>query len=289
MPSTHLPSTQILSADTPPTTLVTAATGKTGARVAARLQAIGWPVRAASRSATPPFDWDDAATWPAALRGVDQVYLAYAPDLAVPGAFERMERFVTLAAEHGVHRIVLLSGRGEPVAQACERMVLASGVPATVVRASWFAQNFSEGHFAPALQHGALPFEATDVGEPFVHVDDIADVAVAALTEPGHAGALYEVTGPALLTMAEAVAQIGAAAGRPIEYIPMAPAAYEATLVQAGVPAALAGFLTELSTTTLDGRNAYVADGVQRALGRAPRSFEAFVREAAAAGAWAAS
>ncbi|PKN57791.1 MAG: NmrA family transcriptional regulator [Deltaproteobacteria bacterium HGW-Deltaproteobacteria-14] len=263
-----------------PTTLVLGATGKTGRRVAARLAERGWPVRHGSRSATPAFDWDSPATWPAALAGVDQLYVSYQPDLAIPAALPAITRLTRHARELGVRRIVLLSGRGEPGAQACEEVVLDCGIPATVVRASWFAQNFSEGHFLEPILAGTFPFPVDTVGEPFVDVDDIADVAAAALTteDDRHVGQLYEVTGPRLLTFPEAVGEIAAAAGRPIAFVPVSPEAYRQELLDADVPPPFADFLVQLVTTVLDGRNAQVSDGVQRALGRPARAFADFAR-----------
>jgi uncharacterized protein YbjT (DUF2867 family) len=274
-----------------PLTLVLAATGKTGRRVADRLEARGLPVRRGSRSAAIPFDWDDPSTWEPALAGVERVYVVYTPDLAVPAAPAAIQAFCALAVRLGVRRFVLLSGRGEEAAQQCERIVLdtaaASALDATVVRASWFDQNFNEGPFAELVLSGTVALPAGDVLEPFVDIDDVADVAVAALTENGHAGEVYEVTGPELLTFADAVARIAAASGRPIEYVQIPIEAFTAELAGAGLPPAMVGLLEYLFTTVLDGHNAYVTDGVQRALGRAPRDFEAYARDVAATSTWA--
>lgn len=272
-----------------PLILVIGATGKTGRRVADRLDAAGWPVRRAARSTTPAFDWADRATWPAALRGVDRVYITYAPDLAVPAAQGDIAHLIDLCLAAGVERLVLLSGRGEPGAQACERLVLDAALDATVVRASWFAQNFHEGPFAEMVQAGVVALPVGDIGEAFVDAEDIADVAFAALTEAGHVGEVYEVTGPRLVGFPEAVGCIARAAGRPIRFAAVAPADFHAGMVAAGQPPPLADFLVELFETTLDGRNAYVADGVQRALGRPPVDFADYAARAAATGVWSAS
>ncbi|MEO0603409.1 MAG: NAD(P)H-binding protein [Myxococcota bacterium] len=269
-----------------PTTLVLGATGKTGGRVADALAARGWPVRRGSRAATPAFDWEDATTWSAALEGVDQVYLTFQPDLAMPGAVEAIRTFTDLAVDRGVSRLVLLSGRGEPAAQACERIVQQSGLGWTVVRAGWFMQNFSEGHLLGPVLQGVVKLPVPDTVEAFVDVDDIAEVAVAALTDPRHDGEVYEVTGPRLVWLSEAVATVAAASGREVRFESLEPAAYVEYLVGAQVPRPLAAFLADLFPMTLDGRNTYVTDGVQRALGRPPRDFTAYARDAAAAGAW---
>lgn len=270
-------------------TLVTGATGKTGRRVVQRLQALGRPVRLGSRAATPAFDWHRPETWMPALRGVSAVYLCYQPDLAVPGALETVTAFTKAAAAARVERVVLISGRGEPAAQDCEVAVRAVGLPTTVVRASWFAQNFSEGVFAEQIQAGALAFPGGGVPEPFIDIDDIADVVTAALTEDGHEGELYEVTGPRLLTFAEAVGEIATASGRPIAYHDIPGDVFHAGMLEAGMPEDLAGFLTWLATTVLDGRNAQVCDGVERALGRPARDFSTYARHAAGTGIWRAA
>ena len=122
--------------------------------------------------------------------------------------------------------------------------------------------------------------------EPFVDADDIADVAVAALTEDGHIGRLYELTGPRLLTFAEAVDEVAKAAGREIRYVPISIEDYAAAAAEQGVPAEVIELLTYLFGEVLDGRNAHLTDGVQRALGRQPRDFAEYARDAAATGIW---
>ena len=267
--------------------LVLAATGKTGRRVAERLEAFGHPVRRASRSSDVPFDWNERSTWDSALEGVGAAYVVFTPDLAVPAAPAAIHAFAELAKDKGVTRLVLLSGRGEDAAQHCERIVQSSGIDSTIVRASWFAQNFDEGAFRELVLGDEVALPADEVLEPFVDIDDIADVAVAALTEEGHAGEVYEVTGPRLMTFADAVAEIAQATGREIRYRAISTEAFKAGLARAGVPNAHIELLDYLFTTVLDGRNAHVADGVQRALGRPARDFRNYAGNAAASGAWA--
>jgi uncharacterized protein YbjT (DUF2867 family) len=195
-------------------TLVLGGTGKIGRRVAERLKARGVRTRIASRSGTPSFDWNDRISWEIALDGVTAAYISYAPDLAVPGATDAIRAFSAKAREQGVQRLVLLSGRGEEEAQLCGRIVQDAGVEWTVVRASWFNQNFSEGEFLGMVLDGAITLPAAEFPEPFVDADDIADVAVAALTEDGHNGEIYEVTGPRMLTFTEVAKEISRAADR---------------------------------------------------------------------------
>lgn len=266
--------------------LVTGATGKSGRRVVRLLEERGHAVRAASRGAAVRFDWEDRATWAAALEGVDAAYLAYSPDLAVPVAAVTVGAFARQAADAGVRRLVLLSGRGEEAAQAAEAEVRAAGLDTTVVRASWFMQNFSEGAFLDGVLAGEIALPVGDVPEPFVDLDDVAAVAVAALTQEGHAGRAYELTGPRLLTFAEAVAEIAQASGRELRYTPVALDAFLGGLREGGVPEEAVGLLAFLFGELFDGRNAHLGDGVQEALGRQPRALGAWARETAGAGAW---
>jgi steroid delta-isomerase-like uncharacterized protein len=268
------------------TTLVVGGTGKTGRRVAERLQANGIDTRIASRTSNPSFDWNDASTWEAVLEGVKAAYITYAPDLAIPGATDSIRRFVDKAVTQGVKRLVLLSGRGEEEAQASERIIQEAGVEWTVVRSSWFMQNFSEGEFLDMVLGGAITLPAADVPEPFIDINDIADVVVAALTEEGHAGEIYEVTGPRTLTFTELAQEISQAAGREVQFVQIPKAAFAQAIAESGAPDEIAWLLNYLFETVLDGRNAYVCDGVQRALGREPADFAEYARRIAARGAW---
>jgi uncharacterized protein YbjT (DUF2867 family) len=268
------------------TTFVTAGTGKTGRRVVEQLRARSVPTRVGSRSGTPPFDWDDPATWEPALRNVVAAYIVYVPDLAVPAAVPAITAFTDLAVRSGVRRLVLLSGRGEEDAQRCEEIVQRSGAEWTIVRASWFSQNFSEGFLRDSVLSGEVALPVGSVEEPFVDAEDAADVVVAALTEDRHVGQLYEITGPRLLTFADAIGEIAKATAQDIRYSRIPIETFQATMTEQHLPADVIGLVTYLFTTVLDGRNARPTDGVPRALGRNPRDFTDYVRDAAAAGAW---
>jgi len=267
-------------------TLVLGGTGKTGRRVAEKLQALGVETRIASRSANPSFDWNDQSTWDNALEGETAAYITYAPDLAIPGAADSIRDFVAKTVANGVERLVLLSGRGEEEAQACERIVQEADVEWTVVRASWFNQNFSEGEFLGMVLDGAITLPAGDVPEPFIDVNDIADVAVAALTEEGHAYETYEVTGPRMLTFSELAQEISKATGREVQFIQIPKEAFAGAIAESGAPDDIAWLLNYLFETVLDGRNTYLCDGVQRALGREPADFSDYARRIAARGIW---
>ncbi len=214
------------------------------------------------------------------------MYVSYYPDLAVPGAADAVRSFAELAVESGVRRLVLLSGRGEEEARRSEQVVRESGAEWTILRSSFFAQNFSESFFLEPVLGGEVALPVGDVAEPFVDADDVADVAVAALTEGGHEGELYELTGPRLLTFAEAVAEISYASGREVRYVPISAEQFASALKEDGVPAEVVELMSYLFTEVLDGRNANLTDGVRRALGREPRDFAEYARDAAATGIW---
>ena len=233
-----------------------------------------------------PFDWADEATWAPALRDVGAVYVSYYPDLAVPGAVEAVRSFAALAMQQGVRRLVLLSGRGEEEAQRAERAVQEVSAEWTILRSSFFSQNFSESFFLEPILGGEVALPAGDVPEPFVDAEDIADVAVAALTEDRHAGELYELTGPMLLTFAEAVGEISRATGRKVRYVPISAEEFASALSQDGVPSEVTELIIYLFTEVLDGRNSHLTAGVRRALGREPKDFADYARDTANNGVW---
>jgi uncharacterized protein YbjT (DUF2867 family) len=268
------------------TILVVGSTGKTGKRVADLLESRGIAVRHGSRSADIPFDWDNPQTWAPAVAGVDKVYITYYPDLAVPGSVDAVRGLTERAKEAGVRRLVLLSGRNEVEAERAEDVVKACGLEWTIVRCAFFAQNFSEGAWLDEVLAGSVSLPVRDVQEPFVDADDIADVVVAALTEDRHAGQLYELTGPRLLSFGDAVAEVAKASGRPIGFVSVPIDDYVAMLAEYGMPQDFIWLLNHLFTEVL-GSKAQLADGVQCALGREPKDFADYARETAATGVWA--
>lgn len=268
------------------TTLVLAGTGKTGRRVVSGLAARDVPVRVGSRRADPPFDWEDETTWEPALRGVDAVYVAYHPDAAFPGAAGVVGSFANLAVDCGVRHLVLLADRGSAEAERCEQAVRDSGAEWTVVRAGFITQNFSEAFLVNLVRAGVVALPAGDVAEPFTDAEDIADVAVAALTENGHAGRTHEVTGPRLLTFADAVGELARVTSGEVRYLPVTPEQFISSLTERGVPAEYATQLAGLMVEVFDGRRAHVTDTVERVLGRQPRDFAEYARETATTGVW---
>jgi len=257
-------------ADFMQTTLILGGTGKTGRRIARRLE----NARIASRANG--FDLGDTASWASAIDGVTAVYLVE-PELRAA----RLPRFVDQAVAAGVSRLVLLSAprageEGHPL-HAAERAVRESGAGWTILRPQWFAQNFSEGPWAAGIREGVLALPAGAGAAPFVDAEDIADVAAAALTDDRHAGEVYDLTGPRAVGFGEAVDLIHRATGREIEYADVEPRAFVERQIGYGVPETVARLLTGLLADLREGRGADLGDGVERALGRPPRSFEEFV------------
>lgn len=267
--------------------LVTAVKGKTSSRVARMMDQKGITYRGVSRSSEIPFDWYDPRTWDKALEGIKAAYLVFLPDLAVPGSIEIITAFTELAKKKGVEKLVLLSGRGEEEAQKCEQIVLHCGIPSTVVRASWFAQNFSEYFWQPEVLKGKITIPENHTKEAFIDIDDIAEVAFASLTEDGHEGKIYEVSGPELLSFDDIAHKFSEGLERPIEINHVSMDEFKQGLTQAHVPGDVVNLLEYLFTEVLDGRNAYISNGVEEALGRPATSFTQFINKTKTTGVWA--
>ncbi|MDG4762656.1 NmrA family transcriptional regulator [Solwaraspora sp. WMMD406] len=268
------------------TTLVLGGTGRVGRRVIQRLVERGVNVRVGSRSGTPPFDWEQPSTWADAFVGVKSAYLMYYPEIEWPGASEAVAKAAQLAVDAGVQRLVLLSARNQDEADRCEDAVTRLPVEWTIVAPASFNQNFDEGVFLEPLRQGVLALPCGDNADPFVDANDIADVAVAALTEDGHVGERYELTGPRLWTFAEGVAEISRATGRELSYVPITRDEFADAIVKDGAPREFADPLATLISEFFDGRNSSLADGVERALHRKPRDFADWVAEVAPTGVW---
>jgi uncharacterized protein YbjT (DUF2867 family) len=272
------------------TILVTGATGKTGRRVVRLLQERGAAVRAASRTGTPSFDWTDRNTWEPALQGVTAMYLVV-PDLGSPQAAETIATFARQAAAAGAQRAVLLSmpeggGPDHESVLAAERALEHAGLEWTVLRPRWFFQNFSEDFLRHPVLGGEVRLPAGDGKEAFVDAEDIAEVAVVALTEAGHAGWYYELSGPRLMSFQDAVEEIARATGRDLRYVPLTPEAYADEQRAQGVPEEWVQLSTGLYEYVRSGGLATLGDGVQRSLGRSPRDFSDYAKTAARQGLW---
>ena len=267
--------------------LVIGGTGKTGRKVVEGLRKAGQSVRIGSRSATPSFQWGDPTTWPAVLEGIDRMYVVYYPDLAVPGAYEAISGLMEEAKKAGVEKVVLLSGKGETEAERCEQVVAKSGMNYTLVRASWFSQNFSEYFFLEPILAGHVALPMADAQIPFVDTTDIADVVLEALQDDAHNGKTYEITGPETLSFEEAVKVIGESSGREIAFQSITLEQYTEGMKAAGVPddvVWLIGYLFQHVLTKAE--NQYVSHDIEKVLGRKATSFTKFAQEAAKTGVW---
>ena len=266
--------------------LIVGVNGKTGSRVQSRLEAAGIETRGVSRSTSPSFDWTQDENWAEALEGMTAAYLTYHPDLSVPEAEGHIRKFCEIAKASGLKHIVLLSGRGEEGAARAEQVLRGSGLAWNVVQASWFSQNYSENFMLDSILAGEMVVPAGTSSEPFIDIDDIADVAVAALLEPGLHNRLFEVTGPRTMTFAECMEEISIAAGYEVRLVELPMDDYIEALKTQDVPDYLVELLRDLFSDLFDGRNAYVAEGVREALGRPATDFSDYARKAAATGVW---
>lgn len=267
--------------------LVIGGTGKTGRRVVEGLTQQGHNVTVGSRKGSPAFDWEDHFTFAPALKGMDRAYIVYYPDLAVPGAKEAIAALTAAALKEGLEKVVLLSGKGEAEAEACEQIVANSGLNYTLVRASWFNQNFSEGAFLDFVLAGQVALPMPEAEIPFVDADDIADVVTKVLVDDTYNGETITVTGPRKQTFEQVVSIMEQAIGRKIQYIPISIEEFKAGMKAAGLPDSyvwLFGYLFEEVLGNPD--NQEVSQDVQTVLGRPATSFEEFAQKTVATGVW---
>ena len=267
--------------------LVIGGTGKTGRRVAENLKQSGHHMRIVGRKTNPVFDWENPETYDAALKDMDRAYIVYYPDLAVPGARDAVRKLTEKALRAGLDKVVLLSGKGETEAEACEQIVANSGLNYTLVRASWFNQNFSEGAFLEFVQNGTVALPMPEAEIPFVDADDIADVVSKVLVDDTFNGKTITVTGPQKRTFKEVTSIIAEAINKQIQYIPISIDEFKEGMQKAGLPDSyvwLFGYLFKEVLGNPD--NQEVSDDVAKVLGRPAKDFEHFARETAATGIW---
>lgn len=267
--------------------LVLGATGKTGSRVVKQLQSKGIEPREGSRNATPKFDWDDKDTWVKALENIERLYITYYPDLAVPGAKEAIESLTYLAKELGVKKVVLLSGKGETEAEACEKIIMDSGINYTIVRASWFNQNWSESFFLDPILSGDIALPMTDVLIPFVDAEDIAEVAATVLLDDSYNGEIIEVTGPELLTFKDIVTTISKVSKRNLTLHHITLEQYVDGMKQMQLPTDLVWLIEYLFSHVLTSpENQIITYDIEKVLARKPKTFLQYAQEASKIGVW---
>ena len=267
--------------------LVTGGTGKTGRRVASLLTQQHHGVRIGSRNGDPAFDWNDPDTYTQALEGIQRAYMVYYPDLAVPGAKQAIRRFTEAALQQGLEKVVLLSGKGEKEAEACEAIVAGSGLNYTVVRASWFNQNFSESFLLEPILAGEVALPMTNAAIPFVDVHDIAEVVAKVLLDDQYNGQTITLTGSRKLTFREAIAEIAAGSGRDISFQALSPNEYQEVLKAAGIPDDYVWLLNYLFKEVLGNpENQEISYDIESVLGRSATDFGDYVRDTAITGTW---
>ncbi|SFS01089.1 Uncharacterized conserved protein YbjT, contains NAD(P)-binding and DUF2867 domains [Halomicrobium zhouii] len=273
------------------TVLVTGATGTVGSRVVAALAAADEPVRAAARDpdaaresldadAVVTFDFEKPETWGDALDGVDRLFLVRPPQLSRVGA---ITDFVDAAERVGVDTVVVLSVLGaekNPLLphRRIERHVEGTGLDWTFVRASFFMQNFLEEH-REEVRDGVLFVPAGEGETSFVDARDVADVAAAALTEPGHAGRAYDVTCPEALTYDEVAAVFSDVLGRPVTDANPSLPEFVWETYRRGTPLGKVLVMSAIYTTARFGLAGRVTDDVRDVLGRSPVDFPTFVKD----------
>ena len=267
--------------------LVIGGTGKTGRKVVEGLKQHNQNVRIASRSSQPSFDWTNTANWPEVLDGIDKMYIVFYPDLAVPGAYEAITALTEAAKEAGVKKAVLLSGKGEVEAERCETVVANSGLDYTLVRASWFSQNFSESFLLDPILAGHVALPMPEAKIPFVDTSDIAEVVVKALMDDAHNGKTYEITGPRTLTFREVVQEIAAGTGKEITFQAISIEAYNEMMKAAGLPGDYIWLIDYLFREVLsNAENQFISSDVEKVLGRKATDFSEYVAKTVPTGVW---
>ena len=264
------------------TVLLTSGFGKTGRAIAERLSVQGLGFCAASRTTPTKFDWKDKATWPTALKGKKSVYLCFAPDIVLPGSRQCISDFIKTAEQYDCEKLVLLSCRGVEEAEACETIVHQSNLETTVVRSSWFFQNFLEDDFARMITEGALTLPSADIEEPYIDVEDVADVIVKVLTEAGHTGKTYEITGSQSLSFRQMAKEMSDAFGRTIQLCDTPHRKFVFDLAGSSAPSEVIWLFDFLFDYILDGRNSRPTNRFFGLMGRHPRSIQEFLASVAA-------
>ena len=274
------------------TVWVEGATGKAGRQGVGALRAAGVPVRAASRHPGEPspgvrpvrFDWYDPATWPSALGDADALFVKGLD--TDDDAAQIVTRLITSAP--GVRHVVLMSAMGVDHApakaprRALELAVQNSGKRWTILRPNWFLQNFDEDEwvFAKALREDDALYAATaDARISFLDTRDLADAAVTVLTQDGHHGHGYTLTGPESVTFGHVAHLLGQASGRPIRHADATLAEHRAHFAKSGRPDAWVGHMMHLFELVRADVFAPVSDEVQHLTGSPPRTLKAYATE----------
>lgn len=271
------------------TILITTPNGKVGSEIVQQLLAAGYDVRVGAHTvekaqrAFPTaevihFDYADPSSIETALAGVSTLYLGAPGDMPA----EPVNRVVDLAKAAGVTRIVKLSAsgveQGDSSLRQNELYIEQSGLEHTFLRPTFFMQNYSTGNRESIAQQGAF-YEPADQGKTgFIDTRDIAAVAVAALTQNGHAGKAYTLTGPESLDRTQVAAAISEATGKPVQYVALTDAQFREAVSSVMSPAYVE-LMSGLYSFVRQGWTSQVTGDVQQVLGRAPISFQQFAHD----------
>ena len=267
--------------------LVIGGTGKTGRRVAKNLKKTGHNVRVVGRKTSPAFNWENKETYDAALKDMDRAYIVYYPDLAVPGSRDSITTLTEKALKAGLEKVVLLSGKGETEAEACEAIVANSGLNYTLVRASWFNQNFSEGAFLDFVANGVVALPMPEAEIPFVDADDIADVVSKVIVDDTYNGQTITVTGPQKRTFKEVVEIMAEASQKHIQFVSISIEEFKDGMRKAGLPDSYVWLFGYLFQEVLGNpENQEVSNDIARVLGRPAKDFETYAKQTAETGIW---
>ncbi|MEO2058932.1 MULTISPECIES: NmrA family NAD(P)-binding protein [Mesonia] len=267
--------------------LVLGGTGKTGSRIVKQLKKLNHNVRIGSRKNNPPFNWGQPEQWFKVLENIDKVYISYQPDLAVPGALDAIKNLVKIAKKFPIKKLVLLSGKGEREAELCEQVIIHSGIDYTIIRASWFNQNFSESFLIEPIMNREVALPQAHIKIPFVDANDIAEVAVKVLLDDIYNGQVYQLTGVTAITFEEAINIISNAIDTPIKFTPISIEAYEATMQNGGLSKDFIWLIKYLFTEVLGNpKNAETTQDIERILNRKPITFSEYANKTAKTGVW---
>jgi uncharacterized protein YbjT (DUF2867 family) len=277
-----------------PRILVTGAPGNVGTPLVRDLQAADVPFRVGARNPEKAraalgdpvdavrFDFQDAATFPAALADVDRVFLVRPPTLA--NVQRDFVPFITAAAAAGVQQMVFLSVQGVENSRfiphaRIEAAIEQSGMDHTFLRAGFFMQNLTTTHAAEIRERSEIALPVGSAKTAFIDTRDIAAVAARALTEDGHGANSYTLTGADALTYDEVAAIMTDVLGRPVMYTNVTPPEFVIRQVRGGMGWGFALVVMGLYVATRFGNAEQVTDDVRRSLGREPISFEQFARD----------
>jgi uncharacterized protein YbjT (DUF2867 family) len=283
-----------------PKILIAGATGTNGRELVAQLTARSIPVRILARDPERAQslaadgieivrgDLTDRASLEKAMEGIEKAYVVTA---IRPDTVELFSNFFTAAQKAGVGHVVKFSGLGADLSSSStvirqhaqsDTLLTESGLDYTILRPNSFYQNMLWQ--AEAIRSGgAFYMPLADARQTMIDVRDIAEITAKILTEPGHTGKVYDLTGPQSLNFHDVAAAIGEVIGKPVAYVPISTGAAEDAMRTNGMPEWDAHVLAEIQAAFATGAYAAVDPTAEQLLGRTPRSFGDFIADHKAA------